>query len=57
MEVRKGKGSHVRCCCACGRWHTTVPAHRGEDIKLGTLKGIEGDLEPCKSFGKGWLTR
>lgn len=57
MEVRKGKGSHVRCCCACGRFNTTVPNHPGEDIKRGTLGGIESDLEGCASFGKGWLTK
>lgn len=56
-EVRKGKGSHVILCCACGRWRTTVSNHKGEDIKRGTLGGIEGDLAPCQNFGEGWLTK
>lgn len=54
-EVRKGKGSHVRVQCACGRWFTTVPHHRGEDVRLGTLRAIEECLAPCAAFGKGWL--
>ena len=37
----------------CGKCSTTVPVHAGEDIKKGTLRGIERDLEPC--LGKGWL--
>ena len=49
-EVRK-KGSHVRV--RCGRCHTTVPVHVGEDIGPGLLRAIEHDLEPC--LGKGWL--
>jgi predicted RNA binding protein YcfA (HicA-like mRNA interferase family) len=56
-EVRKGKGSHVRVACACGVYSSTVPAHKGEDVKRGTLGGIESDLEGCSKFGKGWLTR
>lgn len=44
-------GSHVRM--QCGKCSTTVPVHAGEDIKKGTLRGIERDLEPC--LGKGWL--
>ena len=52
-EVRRGKGSHVRYSCRCGRWFTTVPIHAGEDVKRGTAKGIEKDLELC--LGKGWL--
>jgi predicted RNA binding protein YcfA (HicA-like mRNA interferase family) len=39
----------------CGKCSTTVPVHAGEDIKKGTLRGIERDLEPC--LGKGWLER
>ena len=49
---RKGKGSHVRF--TFGACATTVPNHKGQDIKTGTLRGIEKDMEPC--FGKGWLT-
>jgi hypothetical protein len=30
-----------------------VPNHKGEDLKVGTVNGIEADLEPC--LGKDWL--
>jgi predicted RNA binding protein YcfA (HicA-like mRNA interferase family) len=50
---RSGKGSHVRF--TYGTCNTTVPNHKGEDIKTGTLNGIERDLEPC--MGKDWLKR
>lgn len=49
------KGSHVRCCCACGKNHTTVANHKGEDVPVGTQKAIERDLAPCPRFGPGWL--
>ena len=49
-EVRQ-KGSHLRV--ECGKCRTTIPVHAGEDIKPGTLRQIERDLEPC--LGKGWL--
>jgi predicted RNA binding protein YcfA (HicA-like mRNA interferase family) len=52
-EVRKGKGSHVRFTCACGKHLTTVMV--GKVIVIGTLKAIQEDLEGCASFGKGWL--
>jgi len=52
-EVRKGKGSHVRF--RVGRCSTTVAVHFGEDMKPGTIRGIERDLEPC--LGPKWLTR
>jgi predicted RNA binding protein YcfA (HicA-like mRNA interferase family) len=49
VEVRQ-VGSHKRFVCdACA---TTVAMHPG-DIKKGTLRAIERDMEPC--FGKGWL--
>jgi predicted RNA binding protein YcfA (HicA-like mRNA interferase family) len=51
-EVRQ-KGSHVRV--RCGRCHTTVPVHAGEDLGEGLLNAIERDLTPC--LGKGWLKR
>ena len=51
VEVRQ-KGSHRRFDCPCGKHHTTVPVHAGEDIKRGTLHGIQSDLS-C--LGKGWL--
>jgi predicted RNA binding protein YcfA (HicA-like mRNA interferase family) len=50
VEVRQ-KGSHVRV--QCGRCFTTVPVHAGEDIRKGTLRAIESDLEPF--LGKNWL--
>jgi predicted RNA binding protein YcfA (HicA-like mRNA interferase family) len=46
-------GSHVRVQCACGTNKTVVPEHGHEDIKRGTLHGIERALAPC--FGAGWL--
>ncbi len=51
VEVRQN-GSHliIRCCEDCT---TIVPVHPGTDIKTGTLRGIERQLEPC--LGKGWL--
>jgi predicted RNA binding protein YcfA (HicA-like mRNA interferase family) len=49
-QVRQ-RGSHVRV--RCGRCLTTVPVHAGEDLRTGTLRAIERDLEPC--LGKGWL--
>ena len=52
MKVRQ-VGSHVRM--QCGKCPTTVPVHAGEDLKKGTLSGIEQDLEPC--LGKDWLKR
>jgi len=51
-ELRQ-HGSHVRVVSPCGRCHTTVPMHAGDDIPPGTLRAIERDMEPC--LGKGWL--
>ena len=51
VEVRQ-KGSHRLYACPCGKHHTTVAIHAGEDIKRGTLHGIQSDLS-C--LGKGWL--
>jgi predicted RNA binding protein YcfA (HicA-like mRNA interferase family) len=48
---RQGKGSHV--VVKCGTCTTTIPVHKGEDLKTGTLRAIERQLEPC--LGKGWL--
>jgi len=48
---RAGKGSHVRF--RIGACFTVVPNHQGDDLKVGTVNGIESDLEPC--LGKGWL--
>jgi hypothetical protein len=39
----------------CGTCRTTVPVHKGEDLKTGLLRKIERDLEPC--LGRGWLKR
>ena len=50
---RAGKGSHVRF--TIGSCSTTVPNHKSEDIKKGTLAAIEASLEPC--LGKGWLKK
>jgi predicted RNA binding protein YcfA (HicA-like mRNA interferase family) len=49
---RQGKGSHRRF--VSGACATTVPVHKGKDLKSGTLRGIEKDMEP--SLGEGWLT-
>jgi predicted RNA binding protein YcfA (HicA-like mRNA interferase family) len=51
-EVRQ-KGSHI--IVQVGACTTVVPAHAGEDLKPGTLRAIERQLEPC--LGKGWLNR
>jgi len=32
-----------------------VPVHAGEDLKPGTLRAIERDLEPC--LGEHWLRK
>ncbi len=50
------KGSHRRYenpTCPDRTCKTTVPFHKGEDVKKGTVKGIEDDMEHC--FGAGWL--
>lgn len=52
-RVLRQSGSHVRVESPDGRCDTTVPVHKGEDIKRGTLRAIERDMEPC--LGKGWL--
>ena len=52
VEVRQ-KGSHV--IVRCGNCTSVVPVHAGEDLKIGTLKAIERQLEPC--LGKGWMSR
>ena len=49
IEVRQS-GSHV--VVRCGSCQTVAPKHGG-DIRPGTLRSIEQDLEPC--LGKGWL--
>ena len=50
VEVRQ-KGSHV--IVRCGDCTSVVAVHAGEDIKAGTLRAIERQLERC--LGKGWL--
>jgi len=50
IELRQ-KGSHLRV--QCGTCFATIPIHAGEDLKEGTLRGIEKQLEPC--LGKNWL--
>ena len=52
VEVRQ-RGSHV--LVRCGGCTAVVPVHSGEDVKPGTLRAIERQLEPC--LGKGWLKR
>lgn len=46
-------GSHVSVCCKCGKYKTTVPGHKGKDVKKGTLSSIQRALAPC--FGEKWL--
>ena len=48
-------GSHRRFASPCGRCHTTVHVHKGQDIKPGTLRGIQKDMEPC--LGPDWLIK
>jgi len=50
VEVRQ-RGSHLRV--RCGECLTTVPVHKGEDLREGLLRRIERDLAPC--LGEGWL--
>ncbi len=52
-EERPGKGSHIRF--RVGTCFTTVPNHQGEDLRAGTVRAIEANLEPC--LGPGWLRR
>jgi predicted RNA binding protein YcfA (HicA-like mRNA interferase family) len=52
-EERAGKGSHVRF--TLGACSTTVPNHKGEDIRKGTLAAIEASMEPC--LGSNWLRK
>lgn len=47
------KGSHIRFASPCGKCHTTVPVHAGEDLGIGLLKQIQRDMAPC--LGEGWL--
>lgn len=53
VAVRQ-RGSHLRYRATAGgvTVSTTVPQHTG-DLPVGTLAGIEKDMEPV--FGKGWL--
>jgi predicted RNA binding protein YcfA (HicA-like mRNA interferase family) len=52
-EERPAKGSHIRF--RVGTCFTTVPNHMGDDLAIGTVRGIEADLAPC--LGPGWLRR
>jgi len=52
VQVRQ-RGSHVRF--QAGKWSTTVPVHKGEDLRPGTLAAIVRDLEP--KLGPDWLRR
>ncbi len=51
--VVAGKGSHVKV--RCGACLSVIPVHQGEELKKGTLRAIERQLEPC--LGEGWLDR
>lgn len=44
-ELRRVKGSHhiVRC----GSCQASLPVHRNEDLRLGTLRSIAQALRPC----------
>ncbi|MBI4815191.1 MAG: type II toxin-antitoxin system HicA family toxin [Deltaproteobacteria bacterium] len=46
-------GSHERWVSPCGKCFTTVPSHGPRDIKIGTLRSIQRQMEEC--LGKGWL--
>lgn len=52
VELRQ-KGSHL--FVQCGKCTTVVVVKKGEDLRTGTLRAIERQLEPC--LGKGWLIR
>jgi predicted RNA binding protein YcfA (HicA-like mRNA interferase family) len=51
-ERLRQRGSHVIVRCP-GGCQTVIPIHRGEDIPIGTLRGITRALTPCLS--EGWL--
>lgn len=58
--VARQSGSHLRFDVAYvdadgtpRTTHTTVPRHGSRDLKLGTLRGIQKDLQDA--FGEGWL--
>jgi predicted RNA binding protein YcfA (HicA-like mRNA interferase family) len=51
-EIRR-RGSHV--IVRCGDCQTVVPVHPGEELRTGTLRAIERQLEPC--LGNRWLGR
>jgi predicted RNA binding protein YcfA (HicA-like mRNA interferase family) len=44
VELRQ-KGSHLQV--QCGKCQTTIPIHKGHDIKRGTLGAIERSLGSC----------
>lgn len=44
VELRQ-KGSHLQV--QCGKCQSTIPMHKGRDIKRGTLGAIERSLEVC----------
>jgi predicted RNA binding protein YcfA (HicA-like mRNA interferase family) len=44
IELRQ-KGSHLQV--QCGKCQSTIPMHKGRDIKRGTLGAIERSLEVC----------
>jgi len=52
IELRQ-KGSHIRI--KCKHCFSTVPNHNAEDLRLGTLRQIQKDLEPC--LGREWLKK
>ncbi len=54
VDPKRGKGSHVLVTCP-GGCVTTIPNHRGEDIRPGTLRAIERQLEKC--LGPNWTKK
>ena len=44
VELRQS-GSHLQV--KCGKCQSTIPMHKGRDIKKGTLGAIERSLEIC----------
>jgi predicted RNA binding protein YcfA (HicA-like mRNA interferase family) len=49
------RGSHRLWKSAAGDCVTTVASHAGEDVRDGTLRAIERQMEHC--LGQGWLRR
>jgi hypothetical protein len=55
IGMRRGQTGRLASPCRVWKVPHTVPVHAGEDLKPGTLRAIERDLEPC--LGEHWLRK